>query len=246
MTGHLSHDAQATRADICSLLYRLHRDREDFLNEERSLTLRMKARLRRVAAADCPDHKPKCRRCNELAAAWHEGKGDPAAVAAARELNAPLLLAQQPIHAIRASVEKEMISLAKQLRAASFVERTRGFGYLGLAQIAAEAGDLTNYANPARLWKRFGLAVIDGRAQRRVKGGGAIEQGFSPKRRAVMFVIGDALVKQGGEYRALYLERKRIETEKNPGLPKILHHRRAQRYMEKRLLRELWRDWRDA
>ena len=63
---------------------------------------------------------------------------------------------------------EHMMAFAKALPVASFVEETRGFGYLGLAQIVAEAGDLSNYANPAKLWKRFGLAVIDGRAQRRV------------------------------------------------------------------------------
>lgn len=229
-----------------SLLYQLQRDREDAVNEERSLTLRMKARLRMLASLDCPDHKPKCKRCVDLANAWHSGKGDPQAVTVAALHNEWLHRAQAPVTAYKRDVERQMTAIAKASPMAPFVERTLGLGYLGMAQILAEAGDLSNYANPGKLWKRFGLAVIDGGAQRRVSGEEAALHGFAPKRRAVMFCIGDALIKKQGEYRALYLERKAYEIALHPDLPPIRHHRRAQRYMEKRLLREIWREWRTA
>ena len=45
-------------------------------------------------------------------------------------------------------------------------------------------------------------------------------------------------------YRTLYLERKEYEKAKAPDLPPMAHHRRAQRYMEKRLLKHLWQQWR--
>lgn len=59
-----------------------------------------------------------------------------------------------------------------------------------------------------------------------------------------MFVIGEALIKKQNRYRALYLERKVIEEQKAPSGSKLLWHRRAHRYMEKRLLRDLWSAWR--
>jgi len=72
-----------------------------------------------------------------------------------------------------------------------------------------------------------------------------IEHGYSPKRRSRMWNIGDALIKGNadGIYRATYLKRKEYELARNPEMPKIHAHRRAQRYMEKRLLRDLWRAW---
>lgn len=92
-----------------------------------------------------------------------------------------------------------------------------------------------------------------------------IEAGYSPIRRSRMWNIGDAMIKVNGdgEYRKVYLARKdyeRARAEAN-GLTvapaaKIPAkraaefmsdghvHRRAQRYMEKRLLRNLWRAWR--
>ena len=44
--------------------------------------------------------------------------------------------------------------------------------------------------NPSRkVWKRLGLAVFDGRAQRRTRDAEkAVEQGYSPRRRSVSWV----------------------------------------------------------
>jgi hypothetical protein len=140
-----------------------------------------------------------------------------------------------------------------------------GFGSLSLGAIIGEAGDLQIYSNPAKLWKRMGLALIGNERQRKCVDKEKAEQhGYSPRRRSVMFVIGDNLVKQKSAYRTVYDERKVRELEKaaEEGLtvapaakiPKGKHaeyrseghiHFRAKRYMEKRLLRDLWRAWRD-
>ncbi len=131
----------------------------------------------------------------------------------------------------------------------------RGFGVVGLGLVLGETGDLSQYANPAKVWKRMGLAVLDGKAQRRVAGTTkakkveAVSHGFSPRRRSLMHVIGDCLVKgnQDGPYRSLYLERKAYELERLPEEAKprlLISHKRALRYMEKRLLKDLWLAWR--
>ena len=136
---------------------------------------------------------------------------------------------------------------------------------MGLAQIIAETGDLSNYANPAKLWKRMGMAVIEGGRQRRVAGAPALEHGYSPRRRAVLFCIGDSIVRTGGPYRKVYDEMKKDEQKQavEAGLtvlpaakiPKgdAEHyrseghvHNRARRKMEKQLLLDLWREWRRA
>jgi hypothetical protein len=130
----------------------------------------------------------------------------------------------------------------------SFVRDVRGCGPLGLALIVGEAGDLSNYSNPAKLWKRLGLAVgSDGRAQRRVANDAseAMEQGYSPRRRSLMHVVGECLLKQNdGAYRAAYDERKDYEIARRPDAPLIHNHKRALRYMEKRFLLHLWQAWR--
>jgi hypothetical protein len=74
-----------------------------------------------------------------------------------------------------------------------------------------------------------------------------IEHCYSRQRRSRMWNIGDTLIKgnRDGDYRTAYLERKDYELQRDPDMQPIKAHRRAQRYMEKRLLRDLWQAWRN-
>lgn len=169
---------------------------------------------------------------------------------------------------VEESATETMDRLARTLPAwAWWSETVFKSSAVSLAVIVGEAGDLSLYANPAKLWKRMGLAVIGG-----VRQGGLsknapkeawIEHGHCRPRRSRMWVIGDSLIKHDGPYRDVYLARKVVERAKAEaeGLrvvpaAKIPRgrlrefrseghiHLRAQRYMEKRLLRDLWKAWR--
>ncbi len=171
---------------------------------------------------------------------------------------------------LEAGATKAMEHLAKQLPVASWVEGIHGVGLKGLAIIIGEAGDLSNYANPGKLWKRMGVAVIDGKRQ-----GGLLKtaakadweaHGYNRVRRSRLFTIGDSMLKQAKcPYRPLYLDRKAYEAARAEAdglivapaakIPKgkqaeyrSLGHidKRARRYVEKRLLKDLWRAWRAA
>jgi transposase len=72
--------------------------------------------------------------------------------------------ARAPADAKRSETEKEMEKAAKTLPVYAWIESIRGAGALGLATIIAEAGDLSNYATPPKLWKRLGFAPYDGHA----------------------------------------------------------------------------------
>ena len=142
-----------------------------------------------------------------------------------------------------------------------FADKTRGFGRPSLAQVVAESGDLSRYANPAKIWSRMGLGLApDGNSR---------YEGRSPRRRALMAVIGTNFLRAGGPYKELYDQRKEFERTK-PSCGKALKnakgepigeckdadgaacckaghiHNRTLRYVEKRLLRELWRTWNQA
>lgn len=93
--------------------------------------------------------------------------------------------------------------------------------------------------------------------QRLVAGDEALAHGYVPRRRAIMWNIGASIIKKqvvsarrqalpdapsDGPYGEVYRMRKEYELARGQ-LP-IVAHRRAQRYMEKRLLRDLWREWR--
>lgn len=179
-----------------------------------------------------------------------------------RSVRARYYLAQDYLEQLRQDVYKKLIEAAKQLPVTATVTEIRGFGVGSLAAIVGEAGDLSKYSNPAKLWKRFSLHTINGHAARRVKG---VINGFVPHRRAEMHVIGDSLLRSGGPYADLYQARKLVEVDKAiaarltilpaadiPLVGKDSYisegqiHKRALRYIEKALLKYVWRAWRDA
>lgn len=119
-------------------------------------------------------------------------------------------------------LEKEMIAHAARLPVAAWVAAParRGFGLLMLAVVVGETGDLSNYPNPAKLWKRLGCAPITfggkslmGSTWQRGKEGKLPAEvweaaGYSPRRRSIAYLVGEGLVKQntlrpvgGGEAR---------------------------------------------
>lgn len=172
-----------------------------------------------------------------------------------------------PFDVIEAKSLKTMTKLAESLPVwTEFGKDVRGFGAASLAVILAEAGDLSNYPKKGHLWKRLGVAVLDGVRQGGLsKNAGAeawIEHGYNRERRSMIWNIGDTMLKAQvrkvkddvgedtgervalGPYGQAYLDRKAYELARAPDMPPIQAHRRAQRYMEKRLLRNLWQAWR--
>jgi len=168
---------------------------------------------------------------------------------------------------LEAVATRDMEQLARQLPVAEWTAGVRGLGMLGLAIIVGEAGDLHRYDTPAKLWTRMGVGMREGRRQGGLpKGAPAkewIAEKYSPQRRSRLYTIGDAMIKQPGPYREIYLDRKVYEKAHAEGeglivapankIPKgqqakyrsVMHiHKRAQRYMEKKLLKHLWRAWR--
>lgn len=172
--------------------------------------------------------------------------------------------AAQPFKTLLSGHEKAMAKLAKTLPVwTAWGESLHGFGEKGLAQILGESGDLSNYANVAKLWKRLGLAVMDGKRQGKPGEGASAEtwiaHGYSPERRSIIWNIGQSLFKaqsqrideetgeilrEAGPYRKIYdaeklKQKDRVKTAKHA-------HNRAMRYMEKRFIADLWSAWREA
>lgn len=178
-------------------------------------------------------------------------------------------------------LQKCLETLAGGLPCYEWMKAIPGFGALNFAgEIAQVHGD--NYLGPgdfstvSKLWKMACAAVMpDGTRQRCVTDpAAALEHKYSPKRRAILSVLGDSLIrgnfikhddgtKEDGKYRKIYLARKEYEIEKakKAGLTvrpqakipvknreKFMSeghvHNRAKRYMEKMLLKHLWCEWR--
>jgi hypothetical protein len=168
-------------------------------------------------------------------------------------------LARTAADGLRRQTEREMERLAATLPVASWQAAVKGFGRLGLAIVVAEAGrDLACYGTVAKLWKRLGLAVIDGERQRRKTDAAlAALHGYAPHRRAEMWTLADSMFrhqwKSGGEdgegspagpYGAVYARRRARTAETHPEWTKAHARDDARRVMFKALVADLWGAWR--
>lgn len=246
-------DNQSARALLCGQIRELLQRRRDLHSTEKSLTLRIKAICRRV----CDGDKVEAGKLYKAIV----GKGEHIHTVTAHVLAAPFLSTRAVFVTERKSIEKEMVARSRDLPIHEWWCSIRGLGSLGLALLVGEACGaelvtIGDYSTVSKLWKRMGLAVIGAGRQRRVKGEAALEHGYSPERRAVMGTIGSALFRsqsasekrgrEAGPYRVIYDEYKERKTAEGWGKSPKHRHNAATRYMEKRLLRDVWRQWRAA
>lgn len=156
----------------------------------------------------------------------------------------------------------------------SWAADIKGLGALSLGRILAETGDLSGYASVSKVWKRLGLAVIDGNRQGRPGSGASAEDwiahGYSPKRRSIVYVTAETLFRKQwagardndgvdprksgkpaateagptGPYGQIYKARKDRTAITHPDWTRAHAHNDALRIMSKALLRDLWIAWR--
>jgi len=149
-----------------------------------------------------------------------------------------ILLMEQPIQSINQYLDgyrdanknknigrdQLMEELAMRLPIAPWVRlpEQRGLGFLSLAQIIGETHNLDGYDGIAKVWARMACHPYTHHGQTRMastwrsgKEGSLTaeawtEYGYCPRRRALMYVIGENLVKLNGDgpYRARYLDAK--------------------------------------
>lgn len=266
-----------------------HRQRQAVIKAKTKLQLQALAVLRSVLTTDA-DMVDDDTRDDETAFGTKRRKLSPAAakrVEAAMKLAAtdptseyhlmvmPYLMAQEPLEKRQSDLEKLMVKAARRLPVYEWVRTIKGLGDVSFATIVGECGDIGSYRNPSCVWKRMGLAVINGNRQG-APGKGAtaedwIEHGYSGKRRSVSWNARNGLILGMGkwrpmfgedvranpdltEYQMLFAERARLEsvkldkpvTESDKGKESYSAHvvARAMRYVEKRMLRELWVNWR--
>jgi len=212
------------------------RRRQAFVEARRKLILQGRALCRRMTGGD----KAAADVIYDDAASG----ADPAAAL----IVGPMLEAQAPLTREINAADRHMVKLAKRLPVAEWAAAQKGFGIPGLSKTVGELGDLSAYAKGhSGVWKRAGLAVIDGGRQRKVAGDAALLHGYAPGRRSTFWNIAAAVLKgqgkndEAGPYRRHYDARKLIEV---PRTDTAGHaHNRAMRWMTKRLLRDLHREW---
>lgn len=116
-------------------------------------------------------------------------------------------------------IEKRLEPLAEQLPVwAGWARDVPGLGAISVLGVVAECPEMhlmidhhpkRGWLGPSKVWKRFGLAVINGRRQHKTRDKDeAEEQGLCPRRKALAYVISGTLVQYGSPYRAVYLRER--------------------------------------
>lgn len=181
--------------------------------------------------------------------------------------------ARAPADQMRKDKEAIMEGLAELLPVWSWCESIRGIGALGLATIVAEAGDLGNYANVAKLWKRLGYAPYGDEPGTELAGSTWkreswrpraltkeewIAHPFSGERYSLMFQIAlwlrnaqwigkskteDGKGKPNGAYGEAYAARRARTAVVHPDWTDGHADKDALRILMKTFLRDLWVEW---
>ena len=279
--GHSRAGAHMTIAiaSVASLIRSAHRQREFALDQRKRIGNATAAYIRTQMgwSLAIPEKEREAirKRAAAVIDAVAKGKTGPDTADDAMQFG-PIIMASVAAASgwdgIEAQTTKAMEKLAKQLPAYEWVKTVRGFGAVSFARIVGEAGDISVYSNPAKLWKRMGLAVMSGQRQGNPgKGATAVdwtEHGYSGRRRSISWQMADTLFraqwrgeKEGapahaiGPYGEDYARKKaeyaaRIEatadlpaTDPTKWTP-ARADKAARRYMEKAVLRDLWREWR--
>ncbi len=246
--GHIPPETHAVSADRSALLAKLDmacRRRREIIRARTRLSNQIDAKERTITG------KLKSKK-----AAKNRFVVSPEARKAAEDILPTLSHYIEPMKADQRALDKYVEALAKQLPVWPWVEGIRGVGPLAFGTVIGETGDLSNYGNPAKVWKRLGLAPYDGKACSTWRKVGKLKAeewealGYVPRRRSVVYLLGWTLKMQNkGEYRRIYEERKAYEIAR---LPEDVKGRkgwaenRAIRYMTKRFILHLWLEWNNS
>jgi hypothetical protein len=179
--------------------------------------------------------------------------------------------ARAPADEMRAVNEKAMAAAAKTLPVYPWLEKIHGAGAPGLATIVAEAGDLSDYSKPSKLWKRLGYAPYNGHAgstwkreswrPRKLEAEEWTENPFSGERYALMVQIatwlvnaqwigakksGDGEGKPNGKYGAIYARRRAHTLAEHSDWTDGHRRKDAIRFAMKAFLKDLLHAWHES
>lgn len=239
-----------------------HRMRNSLHRAEKRLVLQLKALCRHRCKGEAKDGAALYKKLEK------EHKADATAFLV-KDLEAGCLFASlDHVHIGRLQAEGRLLAEVRQLPVAGWCDEVPGLSLLSLGQLVAETAPWVNAVRDGLLdrrkqesyiWKRLGVGLVhlEGEAaqrQRKAKDPDlAALMAYNPARRSILYVIGDNLIKAGGRkggpqsrYYQMYLARKEYETANHPELRKAHLHRRAKRYVEKKLIRHLLAEWNKA
>ena len=122
-----------------------------------------------------------------------------------------------------------------------WLQEVKGIGPVLSAKMLGQIGDIATFDTVSKLWRFAGLAVIDGKAERRVKGE---KSHYNGRLKTVMYLVAGGFLKAKGQYARFYYGAKERYQAERPDWTKGHVHYASLRKMEKVFLSHLWAVWR--
>jgi hypothetical protein len=213
----------------------LEEEREEEKEEERESENRTPGRMLR-SLVDLREQVQRTRIQfnNRLAAV--DRRLDPAAEAHRAVLEHYLDRLRELEEAVDSDITRQM----EREPLARTMEQVKGIGPLLAAQLIALI-DVERSTTVSQLWRHAGLAVINGRAERMVKGEKAH---YSNRLKRLLHVVVVSLLRQESPYRQVYDEARRHYAAHRSAWTRGHQHLAALRKVKKLFLCHLWETWR--
>jgi hypothetical protein len=122
-----------------------------------------------------------------------------------------------------------------------WLQCVKGIGPVLSARMLGQIPGIEGFETVSQLWRFAGLGVVDGKAERLVKGEKAH---FNKKLKTIMYNIGRQFLKAHGQYTRFYYEAKGHYQAERPEWTKGHVDLAAMRKMEKMFLSHVWAVWR--
>lgn len=130
-----------------------------------------------------------------------------------------------------------------------YMEPITGFGDYLVGAFIAAGGDITKPPTVSSFWKGMGLDIVDGKAPRKVRTRGKLEEGVRrypalPHVTRIGEQIRQQMLRQNPFYQELYYSHKDDYGQRYPDSPKMFAHKHGLRIGQKILYSCLWKQWR--
>jgi hypothetical protein len=144
---------------------------------------------------------------------------------------------------IENDIVKRMAKAVKEHPVYPWLNNVKGIGPTLAAKLLGLIPDIESFTTVSKLWRYCGLAVVNGKAERPIRGE---RLRYNPRLKTTMYLVASAFLRANSPYRRVYDEARSYYEATRPDWTKAHVHNAALRKMEKVFLAHLWEAWREA
>jgi len=146
------------------------------------------------------------------------------------------------LYTLEKSLSSEMTNAVVSHPTWPWLSKVKGVGPTLATKLLGLISDISKAPTVSSLWRYAGYSVIDGKAERPVKGE---KLHYNKRLKTTLYLIGDSFIKHRSPFRRIYDNAKRYYKANRPDWTAGHIHNAARRKMIKTFLACLWIVWRE-